>query len=163
MALSFQVQGRQFSFRWVTIWLVAELLLFVLLAERFGFLVALLIEIVPMVVGVSLLRRHGRSIMQTLAQPVPDAAQGMGASALNIAGAVLLIVPGLLTSIAALALSVPGLRQFLAAKFAALLPVMPQPGMYKSDRSSANNTVDLDPAEWTHTQDPPPADIKRLR
>ena len=161
MPAVFNVQGRQFSFSWVAVWLVAEVLVFLAIVDRYGFLMAVLAQVASAALGISLLRWHGRNTLQMFGQPNgasnrPE--QYLAQAAIGALGAVLFIVPGFLSSIVAILLIVPAFRHYAAKAFGKMLPVFP-----RSAASSQPNTVDLDPTEWANASPSASDENKRLR
>ena len=152
MAFSVAFQNRRFSIGWMALWFVAEVIVFLAIVDRFGLGAALLTQLVSMVIGVVLLRRLGRKALAALRQGVPAGADGSIADGLLAGlGAALFVAPGFLTTLAALALSVPALRRLLTKRFDKALR---QPAGRPPARGGG--AVDLDPAEWRRGADSGP-------
>ena len=152
MAFSVAFQNRRFSIGWMALWFIAELIVFLAIVDRFGIGAALLAQLVSMVIGVALLRRLGRKALVALRQGLPAGADSSIADGLLAGlGAALFVAPGFLSTLAALALSVPTLRRWLTKRFDTALR---QP----SGRAPAQGggAVDLDPGEWRRGADSGP-------
>ena len=155
MALSFQFQARRFSGRWVSLWIVAEILVFALCVDYFGFLPALAAQLASMLAGALILRRLGRKALRALSAGAQAAAvdgAALGAGVLAGLCAALLIAPGFLTTLAALLLAIPAVRRLAVRRF---LPQGARP-------RGAGGTVDLDPAEWSRAPAPAPHGAETL-
>lgn len=92
---------------------IAELAVFILVESRIGLLNALIIAVITAIVGSSLVRRAGLSVLgdmrrRTSAGQVPGRELSHGAAIL-VAGA-LLISPGFLTDVIGFTLLIPGVR-----------------------------------------------------
>jgi UPF0716 family protein affecting phage T7 exclusion len=161
MPLVFQLQNRRISSRWATAWIVAEILVFALVADAVGFGRAALLLIASSALGALLLRRLGRNALDGLNSP----SQGRGVTedgivdgALAGLAAVLLIVPGFLTTLAGAVLSFSAIRKILGRRYGGWIS--------KAQRSHAPakaSSVDLDPAEWTDAGDHEGPDERRLK
>ena len=131
------------SGRWLALWVAAEVLLFLLLAEWFGFGRVIVAQIASTLVGLALLRRLGRSLPAPKGRgPLPPET---GAAALAGSGlsALLFAMPGFLTTVAGLLLLAPFVRRRLNRKVEAWLrgALSRTPGM-------RGDTIDLDAGEW---------------
>ena len=96
------------------IWSLAEISALVVVGRWIGLLAVLTIVLGSGVAGVMLLRRQG--VRLAGAMRGRGGLQGMGEAGLLAFGAVLLIMPGLLTDLAGLALMVPQVRRWLARR-----------------------------------------------
>ena len=160
MTRFFQIGIWRPSPRWLGIWFVAELLAFLLVVDEFGWGVAILAQIASMAVGILLLRRLGRDLAGALS-PAPS---NEGASfdrladgAMTGLAAALLIVPGFLSSLAALALAAPPMRRWLRRRLATFVATT------GGCASRGARTVDLDLADWRHAPGPVSDEMPRLR
>ena len=99
-----------------------EIWVLVLVGQTIGFLGLIGLLVVSAVVGAWALKREGRRSLADLAQAVrsgrPAEAEVAGGMYVALAG-VLLVVPGLLSTVAALVLLVPPVRRALARRAAA--------------------------------------------
>jgi UPF0716 protein FxsA len=121
----------------------AELLVFVAVAVAIGFWNAVLLSLATSVLGILLLRSASGISMQRLRTSVASTATMHSGSAdlfTGLAG-ILLIIPGFVTDLIALALLVPGLRGYLGRTIARMVA--------PSSRQDPS-IVDLDPDEWRH-------------
>lgn len=133
--------------RWFTIWLVAEIVLFVVLSEWFGFGRVLVAQIASSLIGVALFRRLARAPAiggpQSPQPPEAGAAKAVGSGL----SALLFTMPGFLSTLAALLLSVP----FVSRRFHLRLE-----RWFRRNFSQApgfgGRAVDLDTAEWRSEQ-----------
>ena len=96
------------------IWSLAEISALVVVGRWIGLLAVLAIVLGSGVAGVMLLRRQGLRLAGAMRGR--GGLQGMGEAGLLAFGAVLLIMPGLLTDLAGLALMVPQVRRWLARR-----------------------------------------------
>lgn len=155
MALSLRFQARRLSGRWVSLWIAAEILVFALCVDYFGFLPTVAAQLASMVAGALILRRLGRKALRVLsagAQAATVDAAALSEGVLAGLRATLLIVPGFMSTLAAAALAIPAAGRFFSRRF--LGPA--------AAARRAGGAVDLDPAEWSRGPDsraaemPPP-------
>ena len=153
MAFSVEFRNQRFSIGWMALWFLAEVIVFLAIVDRFGVGAALLAQLVSMIIGVVLLRRLGRKALVALRQGVPAGATDSSIADGLMAGlgAALFVAPGFLSTLAALALSVPALRGLLTKRFG---KVLRQPAGRPPARGGG--AVDLDPAEWRRGADSGP-------
>ena len=134
--------------RWIGLGLLAELIVFIMLADRIGFGWAVLLSLATSLIGVATLRRTGLSVLVTLRQLNETGLNRQGLfidGMLGAIGAALLIVPGFLTDIVGLMLQAPSIRQALARRFGLML----DGEMSAVPRRSADRTIDLGSGDWT--------------
>jgi UPF0716 protein FxsA len=145
------------------LWLLAEALIFLLVASTIGFAAALLLSLVTSLFGWTLLKRTGAAATIKLRAAMSGRVVRSGdprfADDLVSAGAALgLLLPGFLSDVLGLALLAPPLRSRLAKTIEGHLP---QPGQ----RPSRGDTIDLDPNDWSHDDSgrTGPSQISRVR
>jgi UPF0716 protein FxsA len=99
--------------------IIAEIWVFIKAGEAFGALPVLLAVVAAMLVGVAVIRRQGAKTLASLREalagaPLPKG--GAGEAALVYLAGILLILPGFLSDIAAIALLIPMVRRMLLAR-----------------------------------------------
>jgi UPF0716 protein FxsA len=99
--------------------IIAEIWVFIKAGEAFGALPVLLAVVAAMLVGVAVIRRQGAKTLNSLREalagaPLPKG--GAGEAALVYLAGILLILPGFLSDIAAIALLIPMVRRMLLAR-----------------------------------------------
>jgi UPF0716 protein FxsA len=128
------------------IWVVAELATFYAVAHVIGLGGALLAGVATTLLGFSNLRENASVALQRVRAAVTGARAREGAMAegmIGSFGAILLILPGFLSDIVGLVLTIPSVRDDLASKMRAH-----QPG---SGRKADLTAIDLNPSEWRIT------------
>jgi len=134
--------------KWIVLALLAlpaaEILVFIAVVLKIGFLAAFALTFATSLAGVSLLRAAGGAQIAhfggTTIRASLDGGAGSG-TLFRIFAGVLLTLPGFLTDIAGAMLLFPVTRQWLFAAVAATLHRLRTP-------ASTNQVLDLDPAEW---------------
>ena len=122
---------------------LAEIAVFMWVVLEFGFLVALGLSVATTLIGLTVIRRAGRTEVErlrgALAEQTITHVTLTGSGVLTVLGGFLLVLPGFLTDIAGALLLIPGLRRWLHATFgrAGQPAAPPRPGV-----------VDLGPEEW---------------
>ena len=138
--------------RWIGLSLLAELIVFVAVADRIGFGWAALLSLASSLFGIAVLRRSGLSAISTLRTLNQD---GLGRQSLLVdgmigaVGAALLIVPGFLTDLVGLLLQAPSVRQHLARRLGMSPDASPAP-----TRRGGERIVDLGTSDWTRLDSP---------
>jgi UPF0716 protein FxsA len=99
--------------------IIAEIWVFIKAGEAFGALPVLLAVVAAMLIGVAVIRRQGSKTLASLREamagaPLPKG--GAGEAALVYLAGILLILPGFLSDIAAIALLIPMVRRGLLAR-----------------------------------------------
>ncbi|MCW2284423.1 UPF0716 protein FxsA [Rhodoblastus acidophilus] len=128
------------------IWVAAELATFYAVAHVIGLGGALLAGVATTLLGFANLRENAAVALQRVRAAVTGARAREGAMAegmIGSFGAILLILPGFLSDIAGLVLTIPSVRDDLASKMRAH-----QPG---SGRKADLTAIDLNPSEWRIT------------
>ena len=99
---------------WIAAWLVLEIWLLTVVADAAGWLTVLLLLVAGAVVGAGVIRRVGRRAWQRLAQPMrPGADPARPGSSFTLFGGLLLMMPGLISDVAALLCLFPPTRALL--------------------------------------------------
>ena len=146
--------ARGFVFtRWIGIGLLAELIVFVAVADRVGFGWAVILSLASSLFGMAMLRRSGLSAVATLRSLNERSLSREGMlvdGMLGALGAVLLILPGFLTDIAGLVLLAPSVRQTVARRFGLSMDVP----LARPPRRPGDRTIDLPQADWTRLDNP---------
>ena len=127
-------------------WVVGEILAFAAVVHAFGLGGTIMLALVSSVVGASMLRRLGTGAARNLGRAVAGGEAPGGAlldGMLNALGAVLLIVPGFLTSLIGCVLASPSAREWAIRR----LDGRPDPAMPRPSRR-ANDVIDLSPDDW---------------
>lgn len=100
------------GFFWI--WFVIELLVFFLVAKWLGVLVAILLIILPMIVGGSIMQMQGmtvyRQMQQKIARGESPAVEVLESAAI-VFGGILMLIPGIVTTLIGIVLLIPGLRR----------------------------------------------------
>ena len=100
------------GFLWA--WFILELIVIILVAEWIGLLVAILLIILSMLIGGSIMQMQGMTVyrqMQSKVQQGESPAVEVLESAAIVFGGLLMLIPGMVTSIIGLVLLIPGLRR----------------------------------------------------
>lgn len=145
--------ARGFVFtRWIGIGLLAELIVFVAVADRAGFGWAVVMSLASSLFGLAMLRRSGLSAVATLRTlNERTLREGMLVDGmLGALGAVLLILPGFLTDIAGLVLLAPSVRQSVARRFGLSVDIP----LARPPRRPGDRTIDLPQGDWTRLDNP---------
>ena len=155
-----QMETFRFAKRWLGVWSVAELLAFFLIVDLFGWEAAVFAQIASSVIGVLLLRRLGRDFRNALSpargQNIP-AGHGLANGAMSGLGAILLILPGFLSSLVALSLCMPPVRARLRRRLATTIAGV------DGVPARQGSTLDLDASQWRPAPGAADADNQRLR
>ena len=136
------------------IWLAAEVLVFVLVAEVIGIPAALLVAFITSLFGWTLLKRSGASAMVKLRALLDGRANQNEAprfldDGLATAGAVALLVPGFLSDVLGFALAVPAARDRLSRWIGGGGLAVLRTGTRRPRRGPP--TIELEPDEWERT------------
>jgi UPF0716 protein FxsA len=130
-----------FGFLAVFLWLAAEIAVFFYVVDQIGLLGAILLSLAASYIGVSLLRRVGLAVRQSLFDLLRRSESGFAGlqpglrdGAIGVLGALLLIVPGFLSDGLGLALALASAGFWLRG---------PQ-----TDKASTDGVVDLSPNDW---------------
>lgn len=126
--------------------LLAEVVVFVLLAERIGFGPTLLLTMASSLLGAAMLRRSGTSALAALRGLSGGGLGREGAfidGMLRAVGALLLILPGFITDLVGLVLIAPSGRQWLVRRFGLALEVP------SAASRIGSQTIDLEAEDWT--------------
>jgi UPF0716 protein FxsA len=145
------------SLKWIIITIlalpVAELGVYLVVAAQIGFLQAFLLQLLCSAAGLFVLQRTGKvRLARWKAGLRAGAISGLGASAggAEVAGGILLFVPGFITDAVGVALLVPPLRRALAALIRHILT--------RYGRSPDSDAViDLEPSQWREIETRKPA------
>jgi len=145
--------------KWILIgiaaWCVAEICFFAVVVSIFGFGGALLLGLTTSLIGFSVLRRLGHDAALNLRQVLNQRGLALSTGSLvdgSLAGlgALLLILPGFLSDLVGLTLSVPAVRLWTADKIKGASTARPK-------RPAGHDPViDLGPAEWRRIDEPEP-------
>lgn len=130
------------------LWLLSELLAFVLVAHAIGLGGAVLLGLCTTVLGIVMLRRVGVDATKGLRRAMLGAEPPDGAlldGMLSGLGAVLLILPGFMSDLAGLALATPSVRGWAARFFNGGPGASPDP---RVKRSANADVIDLQPEDW---------------
>lgn len=127
--------------------LLAEVVIFVAVAERIGVGDTLLLTLVSGALGAVMLRRSGKSALATL-RSLSSADLGKEGAlvddVLASVGALLLILPGFVSDLIGLALILPFGRQWAMRRFKLGTVVAP-----RAAGRTASQTIDLGADDWT--------------
>lgn len=96
------------------LWPLAEIATFVAVGDRIGALNTILLVVASGVAGAMILRRQGVAALRSARNGPPPPAEVLSGMAAAFAG-VLLLIPGFLSDVLAVALLIPGVRQVLGA------------------------------------------------
>ena len=137
--------------RWIMFWLLAELLLFLALAQWFGFGFVIVAQVASTLIGIALFRRLGRGALGSRSR-APAGKESAIADALGASlTALLFTLPGFLTTLAGLLLTMPFFRRRFLQKiqrwFAQTFP----------QSRFGNRTVELNEDEWRVAPQTPPS------
>lgn len=98
------------------VWLIVELVVFYLVAEWLGFLIAILFIILPMIIGGGIMQSQGfhnmrrlQEKMQTGESPAVEVLESVAI----VFGGMLMLIPGMVTSVIGIVLLIPGIRRGL--------------------------------------------------
>jgi UPF0716 protein FxsA len=134
---------RRRPMRWIAIWFGAEILLFVVLSEWFGFGPVLLAQIASSLIGAALFRQLGRGPVNNRTQSSKQSEPAVADVVSSSLAALLFILPGFLSTLAAVLLSIPLVRARFHLRverwFRQTFPQAPGFG---------GGAVDLDATEW---------------
>lgn len=154
--------------KWIALALFAlpglEVVVFVVVAAQIGFLQALALIFACSITGVLILRHVGQSTLTRLRAEQSGGRiamfQSEGGTLLTALGAILLVVPGFITSLFAVPLLIPPLRGWIArgvvrwtqggarsGRFGWTVEPPPPPGAGGRGRAG-DDVVDLTPGEW---------------
>jgi UPF0716 protein FxsA len=128
------------------IWVAVELAAFYMVASAVGLVGALIAGALTSLLGFSLLRENAAVALQRARAAIDGSRPRDGAMAESMIGsfgALLLILPGFLTDLVGLVLTIPSVRDDLAAKMRA------RPT--RRDRDANLSAIDLHPGEWRIT------------
>ncbi|HRK23358.1 MAG TPA: FxsA family protein [Beijerinckiaceae bacterium] len=120
------------------LWFVVEVVLFWLATGTFGVLPTLAALALKGILGGMLLLAHLRSVLSGLPKAVlTRGLGGLGSTGFAALGALLIFLPGMLTTVAGLALFSPSVRNWVMNRF-----------RRKQHASGAEGTITLEPNEW---------------
>ena len=125
---------------------LAELVVFVAVADRIGFGSAVLLSLAASLLGLVMLRRSGLSALSSLRELAQGARSREGTfieGMLGALGALLLILPGFLTDLLGLVLLAPSGRQWLVRRMGLKIDIPSQ------RRTADARTIDLGDGDWT--------------
>lgn len=128
------------------VWLFAEFVAFYLVAQVLGLGGALLAGLGTTLFGFTLMRENAGVAMQRVRAAIDGSAPRDGAMAEGMIGgfgALLLILPGFLSDIVGLVLTIPSVRDDLALRMRSRHPSHARRGEY--------DAIDLSPGEWRIT------------
>jgi UPF0716 protein FxsA len=128
----------------IGLWLVAEVIVFVIVVHNLGLVGALALGLLTSLVGAATLRRLGARALLALQRTVQGGQPSQGAlldGALAALGGLLLVLPGFLTDVLGLALAAPSVRQWLGRRYGSL------------PRPAKRAVLDLSPQEWRSVED----------
>ena len=127
----------------------AEIVIFVAVALKFGFLATLALTILISLAGISIIRNAGQTsvarVRTALGERVISRKELDGPGFLTVLGGLLLAVPGFLTDILGVMLLLPLTRQWMHA---ALRRAFADTG-----RPAGPGVIDLEPEEWRQVPD----------
>lgn len=130
----------------------AEILIFVVLWARIGFLPTFGLALATSLLGAAVLKNAGGLARRMgRAPPRPDRARGGERGWVVSLAGLLLLLPGFLTDAVGLALLMPPVRDRIGRRFSRMSP--------RPAKTPRGATVDLDPGEWRRLEprDPPHA------
>jgi UPF0716 protein FxsA len=128
------------------IWVAAELAAFYAVAHAIGLGGALLAGVATTLLGFANLRENATVALQRVRAAISGAKTREGAMAegmIGSFGAILLILPGFLSDIVGLVLTIPSVRDDLASKMRSHQP--------RGGRDVQLTAIDLNPSEWRIT------------
>lgn len=134
------------SLKWIILAIlalpVAELAVYLVVAAQIGFLQAFLLQLVCSAAGLFVLQRTGKvRLARWKAGLRAGTISGLGAGGAEVAGGILLFIPGFITDAVGVALLVPPLRRALGTLVRHILT--------RYGRSAdANAVIDLEPDQW---------------
>ena len=102
------------------IWVVLELIVFVLVAKVVGLTAAILLVILSMIIGSGMMRSEGYHILRQTREDMMDGKSPAGGmlESLSVAlGGFLMIIPGFITSFIGILLLIPGIRRSILQSF----------------------------------------------
>lgn len=130
------------------IWVVAELLVFILVAKAIGIGLAIGLIVLSMLLGGVIMRWQGtenlRKVQERTAKGEPPATTAIHAVAI-VLGGLLMVVPGFITSIIGILLMIPHVRDKIAAWI--LRNRIIGAGVYDAASRSAQGRV-IDADDW---------------
>lgn len=100
------------------VWLVIELLVFILFVDWLGALAAILLVILPMVFGGGVMQMQSMEVVRQAQQKMARGESVEQEAMENLAvvmGGMLMLIPGIVTSIIGILLLIPGVRRNLLA------------------------------------------------
>jgi UPF0716 protein FxsA len=136
---------------------VIELVVFILVANAIGVLLAFVLLIATSLLGGALLRRFGTENLVRLKVAAGGTVETLrldGAGLLEILGAFLLVLPGFVTDVVGIALLAPAVQRRIVAIFS---------GQKAGGGPPTPGVVDLDPDEWRRERDPALTDHRTPR
>lgn len=141
-------------------WPFLEIAGFIIVGEAIGVLPTIALTLATSALGAALLRHQGTALLADMQRSIrSDGLSGrqLGHGALMSIGALLLILPGFVGDLVGLMLFVPAFRALAIALLGRNLKVVVVGG-------KRSGTVDLDPAEWRHSEerDPDHSEPRRL-
>jgi UPF0716 protein FxsA len=122
----------------LVVWLVAEVVALAAFVSWAGWPVTILLGVVSSALGMALVRRAGRDAMSAL-RSAARSGRPVGAPGREIlrgAAGALLILPGFVSDLAALALLTPPVRDLVLRRFA------------PARKPGPRDVIDLDPEDW---------------
>jgi UPF0716 protein FxsA len=134
----------------------AEIATLVLVAALIGWPLTLALFLTTSALGVFLLRKSGSSELDRLRQAI--SAEGLGGMHLEtpglapVLGAILLVIPGLVTDVLGAALLLPSCRRWASAVLERAARRRRQRPRHPRDKS-APPVIDLEPGEWHRMPD----------
>lgn len=134
---------------------LAELVVFILMVERFGLGTTLLLTLASSCFGFLCLQRSGQSAAAAFSRLSEGGLSGAGSlldGVLGTVGGLLLVVPGFLTDLAGLALVAPPSRRWLARRFGVSL----EGSVERPDRRKTGpQTIELGQDDWSRIDKQP--------
>ena len=126
------------------VWSLAEISAYVVVGGWIGLLGVLALVLGSGVAGVMVLRRQGVALAGAI--QTPGGMRAAGQAGLLVFGALLLILPGLLTDLAGLALMLPPVRVFVAGRIGARVVVAGTQGRSAAEDIVEATAVEVEPA-----------------
>ena len=130
------------------VWLIVELVVFYLVAEWLGFLVAILLIILPMIIGGGIMQSQGFANMRRLQEKMQTGespAVEVLESVAIVFGGMLMLIPGMVTSVIGIVLLIPGIRRGLLSWL--LRKHLVKPGAKHGDQQKAQGKI-YDADSW---------------